>query len=177
MAKWHANKVVDLYPTIKSGKKYIEIEDVKSFEIPEVGFGDGELSGSGIMGTVNIPDPYNIEAMEASITAKNFNDGVLDAIKPTGVNLRLNWAIDSINTSATKGYTSYTAVIKGIPKGIPGVGAEKGEEMEVQLAIACNYYKLIKNGKTIYEIDQLNNKLIINGVDYMKTLNKKLGRS
>ena len=177
MAKWHANKVVDLYPTIKSGKKYIEIEDVTSFDTPEIAFADGEMSGSGIMGTINIPDPYNMDPMEASIKAKNFSEGVIEAVKPTGVNLRLSWAIDSINSSANKGYTAYTAVIKGLPKTIPSVSAEKGEEMEIEIPIAVNYYKLIKNGKVLHEIDQLNGKLIINGVDYMDALNKKLGRS
>lgn len=177
MAKWHANKVVDLFPTIKTGKKYVEIDDVTSFELPEVSFGDGELSGSGIIGTVNIPDPFSMDAMEATITGKNFNDGVLAGIKPTGASFRLHWAVSSISSDATTGYTGYTAFIKGIPKVIPSASAEKGEEMEVELPIAVNYYKLIKNGKTLFEIDQLNNKLIINGVDYAAKLNKKLGRS
>ncbi len=174
--KFYANKVVDLFPTIKSGKKYIEIEDVTSFTTPEVAFADGEVTGSGIFGTVNIPDIYNIDAMEATITSKSLSQGVLTAIDPSGVNLRLNWAVDNIGGTGETTYTSYTATIKGRPKGIPSLEATKGEGMEIELAIACSYYKLVKDGTVIHEIDPLNGKLTINGIDYASKLNKALNK-
>lgn len=172
----YANKIVDLYPTIKSGKKYIEIEDVTSFSLPEVSFGEGELDGAGIIGKVNIPDPYSLEAMEASITAKGFSDGVLVAITPSGIDLRLNWAVDNVNGKNATSYTSYTATIKGRPKNIPGGDIKKGEGMEETVNIAVGYYKLVKDGRVIHEIDPLNGKLTINGKNYADAINKALNK-
>lgn len=174
--KTYANKVVDLFPTIKAKGKYVEMEDVTSFSIPEVAFADGEVAGAGIFGTVNIPDIYNIEAMEASITAKSFSDGVVAAITPDGVDLRLNWAVDNISGTGDSSFTSYTATIKGRPKNIPGVEPTKGEAMELTLNIAVSYFKFVKDGVIIHEIDPLNGKLVINGIDYAEKLNKALNR-
>jgi P2 family phage contractile tail tube protein len=174
--KQYANKVVDLYPTIKSNGKYIEIEDVTSFSTPEVSFADGEVTGAGIMGTVNIPDIYNMDAMESSITAKSFSKGVIAAINPAGVDLRLNWAVDNVSGSGESSFTSYTATLKGRPKSIPAAEATKGEGMEVTVPIATSYYKLVKDGQVLHELDPLNNKLVINGVDYAKKLNSALNR-
>ncbi len=174
--KYYANKVADLFPTIKKSGKYIEIEDVTAFATPEISFADGEVSGAGIFGTVNIPDIYNIEAMEASITAKSFSTGVIAAINPSGVDLRLNWAVDNIGGTYDTSYTAYTATIKGRPKNIPAAEAKKGEGLEMTINIACTYYKLVKNGSVLFEIDPLNGVLIINGKDYSKELNKALNK-
>lgn len=174
--KVYANKVVDLYPTIKKGKKYIEIEDLTSFSTPEVNFGDGEVSGAGIPGVVNIPDIFNMEAMEASIVAKSFSAGVREAITPDGINLRLNWATDNVNGKNKTTYTSYTATIKGRPKGLPGAEIKKSEGMELTVNIAVSYYKLVIDGKVIHEIDPLNGKLIIMGKDYATAVNKALNK-
>lgn len=174
--KYYANKVVDLFPTIKKNGKYVEIENVTSFTTPEVAFADGEVSGAGILGTVNIPDIYNIDAMEASITASTYSDGIIEAINPSGVCLRLNWALDNVNGKGESSFTSYTATIKGRPKSIPSAEVKKGEAMEEELPIACSYYKLVKDGKVLHEIDPLNGKLVINGTDYAKDLNTALNR-
>lgn len=176
MSKIYANKVADLYSTIKSNGKYIEIEDLISFAIPEVAFADGEVAGAGILGTVNIPDIFNVEAMEATITAKSFSKGVVEAITPSGVSIRHNWAVDNINGSGDGAYTSYTATIKGRPKNIPGGDTKKGEAMEITVNIAVSYYKLVKDGAVILEIDPLNGKMIINGTDYAKALNTALNK-
>jgi phage tail tube protein FII len=48
--------------------------------------------------------------------------------------------------------------------------------MEVTVNIATSYYKLVKDGQVIHEIDPLNNKLVINGVDYAKKLNSALNK-
>ncbi len=177
MSKIYANKVADLYCTIKNpAGKYIEIGDVTSFTIPDVSFADGEVSGAGILGTVNIPDIFSIEAMEAAVTTKSFSDGVLAAINPEGVNIRHNWAVDNISGNNNGSYTSYTATIKGRPKNIPGGDTKKGEAMELTTNIACSYYKLSMNGRVIHEIDPLNGKLIIDGTDYAKKLNIALNK-
>jgi P2 family phage contractile tail tube protein len=177
MKKIYANKVVDLYSTIKdSSGKYIEIGDVTSFTVTEVTFADGEVAGAGILGTVNIPDIFSIEAMEAAVTTKSYSEGAIEAFNPSGVSIRHNWAVDNINGSGDGGYTSYTATIKGRPKNIPGGDTKKGEAMELTTNIACSYYKLVKNGKVIHEIDPLNGKIIINGTDYAKALNTALNK-
>lgn len=177
MAKVFANKVVDLFPTIKNSKnKYVEIPDMVSFSLPEVTFADGELTGAGIYGTINKPDIYSIDAMELALVVKSLNSTVRSALTPDGVEVRLNYAVDNVNGSGTETYTSYSAVVKGYPKNIPAAEVKKGEGQELTINIAVRYYKLSINGKVVFEIDPLNGKMTINGKDYAKKLNKALNK-
>lgn len=170
-----SNKLVDLYITIMNKKgKYVEVPDVVSFTSPDVAFADGELTGAGILGTINIPDIFNIDAMEATLTVGSWAPDVRNAINPDGVSIRMNYAIDTITNGGTSAYDSYSEIIKGRPKNIPGGDRKKGEKIENAISIAVRYYKLAMNGEVIHEIAPLNGTLIINKVDYGKRLKKAL---
>lgn len=174
--KYYANKICDLYPLAKgSSGKYTEMMNITSFETPEIEFGDGEISGAGVLGTVNVPDFSAIENPEAKLTGKTYND-LAPAFNPLGCDLKLNWAIDNIGADSTKTYTSYTAYIKGSPKNIPGGEKKKGEGQELEQTFSVTYYKLVENGKTITEYNPLANVLIINGVDVVKDINRASSR-
>ena len=106
--KYYANKICDLYPLAKgSSGKYTEMMNITSFETPEIEFGDGEISGAGVLGTVNVPDFSAIENPEAKLTGKTYND-LAPAFNPLGCDLKLNWAIDNISADSTKTYTLTT---------------------------------------------------------------------
>lgn len=176
MAKYYANKIVDLFPSVKNAKGiYEEIMNVSSFELPEMEFGEGEISGSGIIGTVNVPDFTGIESMEAKITGKSY-ESMNPIFNPLGVSLKLNWAVDKVGADGAKAFDSYTAYINGFPKNIPGGEKTKGETQELEATISTTYYKLIQNGKTITEYNPLAGKLVINGVDVMAKINQAVGR-
>lgn len=174
--KYRANKVVDFFNQIKNGNSYVDIPNVVAFSTPDVGFGSSELNGEGMIGTVNIPDKSNIEAMEASVTTSSDSGNAKLLNNPDGVDLIFNWAIDKIGTDGSSEYIAYRAAIKGFATVVPGGEKKKGEAAEIEHKIAVWYYKLEINGKTVVLVDMLAPKLEINGVDLLEKLNKALNR-
>jgi len=49
-----------------------------------------------------------------------------------------------------------------------------GEEMPLKLAMSLRYYKLEDDGAVVYEIDPVNYKAIVNGVDQLETTRQHL---
>jgi hypothetical protein len=172
----HASKVNDIYPEVKVGGKYELIEDVTKFKLPGVEYGDGEISGAGLIGILNRPDIYNPAAMELTLATRSLRDKATAALSPDGAEFRFAWAIQNLSASdAGADFDSYMATVKGWPKTVPGPEVEKGNPMETEFAFSVWYYKLTRNGRTIMEIDVLNKVLIINGIDYTGRLKEALG--
>lgn len=168
------NTIVDFFSTYQSGSAYKELENITTFTLPDTEFEDGELTGAGIIGTVNIPDMFNIGELELSITGKSYS-----SMKPLfnkSVSLRLNWAEEVAGANGDSSFDSYTVIAKGRPKKIPGGEITKGEQKELESTLSCTYYKLIQNGATIFEINKLTGVLVINGVNLAKELNKALNK-
>lgn len=174
--KYRANKVVDLLARIKKGSKYEEIVNLLAFAVPDVTPGQNELKGAGMIGTVNVPDLTNIEAMEASITTSDDSDTASLLNDPDGVELVLHWAVDKVGAGISSEYIAYRAVIKGYASVIPGGEKKPGEATEIEHKISVWYYKLQIDGKDVILIDKYNSKCEINGKDMMKKLNKALMR-
>lgn len=174
--KYRANKVADFFCQIKKGTGYVDLQNVDAFSVPDVTFGSSELSGAGMIGTVNIPDPSNIEAMETSITTTSDSANAKLLNDPDGVEVILNWALDKVGTDGSSAYIPYRAVVKGWASVIPGGDKKKGEVAESEHKISTWYYKLEINGKTVALIDMLAPKCVINGVDHLENLNKALNR-
>lgn len=174
--KYRANKVSDFFNQIKKGNSYVEIPNVVSFSIPDVGYGSSEMNGAGMIGTVNVPDKSNIEAMEASVTTSSDSGNAKLLNDPDGVELIFNWAIDKIGTDGSSEYIAYRAVIKGWATVVPGGDKKKGEAAEMEHKIAAWYYKLEINGKTVVLVDMFAPKLEINGEDRLEKLNKALNK-
>lgn len=174
--KYRANKVADILGRIKKGSSYVEIPNLLGFAVPDVTFGSSELNGGGMIGPVNIPDPSNMEAMEASITTSD-DSGVAALLNdPNGVDLVLNWAVDKVGTDGSSEYIAHRAVIKGYASVIPGGEKKKGEAAEIEHKISVWYYKEEIDGKVVTHVNMLASNCVINGVDRLKKLNKALSR-
>ena len=176
VVKYRANKVADLFGQVKKGTSYEDILDLVAFSVPDVGFGSTEMNGSGMIGTVNVPDKSNIESMEASITTTSDSGNAKLLNDPDGVEVILNWAIDKIGTDGSSEYIAYRAVIKGWATVVPGGERKKGEVAEIEHKISPWYYQLDIDGKTVVLVDMLAPKLEINGKNCLEKLNKALNR-
>ena len=174
--KYRANTVADLFGQIKKGSSYVEIPNMVGFMLPDVTLGSAEMKGAGMIGTVNIPDPNNIDVMESSITTLD-DSGDASLLNDTeSVEVILNWAVDKVGTDGSSDYIVHRAVIKGKASVLPGGEKKKGEAAEKEHKISTWYYKEEIDGKTITLIDMFAPKCVINGVDRLEKLNKALNR-
>ena len=174
--KYRANKVSDLLVRIKKGTGYVELYNITGFAVPDVTFGSNEMKGIGMIGTVNIPDPSNIDAMESSITTSDDSGDAALLNDPYSVELVLYWAVDKVGTDGTSEYISHRAVIKGKAAVVPGGEKKKGEAAENEHKISTWYYKEEIDGELVTLVDILGSKCMINGVDCLEKLHKALGK-
>lgn len=172
MQKQKTGSLADFRAEVKSGSTYREVEDVTKYTLPNVEFGDTEIKGAGLLGTLKIPDIYNPNEMEFAITSRSIKDGLIDSLNPDGAEFRISESFSQ--TGGSDQYDSYLHVIKGFAKSLPGGDREKGSVSELETKYAVNYYKMSKNGKIAYELDIENGKLVINGVDYTEKLKATL---
>lgn len=176
VVKYRANNVCDLLVRIKKGSGYVELLNVTGFSVPDVTFGSSEMKGLGMIGTLNIPDPSNIEAMESSITTSDDCGDAALLNDPDNVELVMYWAVEKIGTDGSSGYISHRVAIKGKAAVVPGGEKKKGEAAENEHKVATWYFKEEIDGKVITLVNMLAPKCVINGVDRLEKLNKALSR-
>lgn len=174
----YAKQVAELYPEAKKADgRYGLIDDVTKFTLPGVEFGSADIAGSGLAGTLSLPDVYNPGAMEFGITARSLRDMAAEILGPDGAEFRIAWAVEQMASGGAGGtFDAYMATIKGWAKGLPGPDIEKGNPMEAEMTYSVWYYKLTRNGETLWEIDTINQIIVVNGVDYTDKLKAALGR-
>jgi len=176
MARVITNKTVDMAVEVKRSGKYEILEDVTSFKLPGVEYGEGEISGAGLAGTFNMPDVFNIAALEAAITSRSLQSQYASVFSASGVDLRIAWAVDKISSTSAGSYDTYMAIVKGRASKLPEIEVKKGEQMELETTIAAWYYKLTRNGVTLFEFDVLNQVVIIGSVNHSAKLKAAMGR-
>jgi P2 family phage contractile tail tube protein len=122
------------------------------------------------MGTVTLPMPGVIEAMEASITKIGVDLGLRSLLKLESTTLEFRWAQDVKKSDGSSKVEGCKAFVRGVPKGIPGLSVDPGSTSENEVTIAATRYQLFVDGEEYWLIDQLNQIMKIGGTDYAKDI-------
>ena len=131
--------------------------------LPEVSMTTVELSAGG---TVEMPVPGLIDAMEATITLGASDDGFGSLCNPTPHEVELRWAQQMVGKDGKSQMVGYKAFLSAYAKTIPGVSLEVGSAGENEMTLGCTRYRLVKDGEEILLIDQLNGIFKVMGADY-----------
>ena len=122
------------------------------------------------MGTVTLPVPGQIEAMEMTITKIGVDLGLGRMIALKNETFEFRWAQDVVKADGTSSPEGCKAFVHGVPKGIPGIGLEPGTASENEISLAVNRYQLYVAGEEYFLIYPLKGTQRILGVDYAKNI-------
>lgn len=163
--------------------------DIKSAVLASTAYKDGKLVGKDVditlpsvdfksidlkaMGDVNLPIPL-LEAMQAAITKIGVDDGLRSLVKMGSCTLEFRWVQDVKKNDGTTTQEGCKAFIRCASKGIPGLSVSPGSASESELTFSVTRYQLFVGGKEYWLIDQLNQILRVDGVDYYKTIRSLL---
>lgn len=139
---------------------------------PKIAFKMNDYTPGGIMGVLK--SRHGIEALEMQLTMGGYEADVLGLMGGTigGLTLRYQGALEDDNTGEVH---ELTGEARGrINEADPGTD-KQGDANEHKFTAHLTYYCEKLNGKTIIEIDVLNNKCIIDGKDYWADFRKALG--
>ena len=142
-----------------------------AINLPAVNLATADLKA---MGTMSMPMPGQIEAMEASITKIGTDKGLRKLVKLESKTLEFRWVKDVKTSDGSSKVVGLKAFLRVIPKSIPGLGVDPGNMSESEITFAVTRYQLFVDGEEYWLIDQLNQILRIDGVDYRKNIRSLL---
>ncbi len=126
------------------------------------------------MGTITMPMPGQIEAMEMAITKIGIDYGLRKLMKLESKTLEVRWAQDVKKNDGSSKVEGCKAFLRATPLGIPGLSIDPGSASENEITASVTRYQLFVGGEEFWLVDQLNQILRVDGVDYAKAITSLL---
>ena len=141
------------------------------FTLPSVALQTGDVQA---MGTMSVPLVGLLDDMELAITKIGIDLGLRTLVKLESKTIEFRWAQDVKTSDGSTKTEGCKAFIRAMPKTIPGLSVDPGAASENELTFAVSRYQLFVDGAEFWLIDQLNQIMRIDGVDYCKTIRSLL---
>ena len=124
--------------------------------------------GAGIAGEYETPVPGQFGALKLQLTWRQADVSAVRLANPDGqtVELRSSAQVADSGTYRLK-KVPIKIVIKGVSSDMQLGKFDPGTAMGTTTELECLYYKMEYNGMVLYEVDKLNFKAVINGVDVL----------
>ena len=150
-----------------SAKKLIGISG--ELELPEMEAITDTLEGSGVLGEIEDPVTGQFSSMKMKIPfAVLYEDmfSIMNTTKPPQLTLRASMQCMDPSSGET-GYYPVKIVVRGKASTSNMGKVVKGKKMEPEVELEILYIKIQINNKTVLELDKLNFKYVLNGVDML----------
>lgn len=139
--------------------------------LPAVTPTTGELKG---MGTIEMPNPTQLEAMELAITKQGIDRELGKLANMKAQDIEVRWVQDVMKSDGTTAPEGCKAFMRAISKGLPGLSVEPGSVSENEMTFSVLRYQLFVGGKEIVLADKLNAILRANGKNYTSGIDSLL---
>lgn len=164
---------VNDYNVYTGGEKMIGVADDISF--PEVSMKTIEISGAGILGTIDVPNIGQVEKLEQEISFNNLYSSYTDVLKPNRqVDLTFRAAMQSVDKSLGFDYKSLRVVERGRVKSFTPGKLKRADNMEAKVKIEVTYMLIEVNGDSVVELDKLNGIYKVNGEDMLSDISSMI---
>lgn len=169
------NKVINynIYGKINGRMKLIR--DTTSCTLPSIESSSDTIKGAGIMGEIDFPSLASPSSMKFSPGFRIDGEDAVALYAPKLQEFEVRWVADRFDSSNMQiGVDAHKAIIKALPKKYEPGKIETGSTMDGSNEYEVLYYKKVLNGQVVMEIDKLNYKFIINGVNYAEQITSAL---
>lgn len=151
------------------------IDDSADISLPSIEKLTDTIKGAGIMGEIDMPTHGQIGALSLSVNFRADNPKYAELSRPGEIKLEVVWVVDIFDSAQVKvGIQQHKAFITGINKvynpGTVDVNASADGSVEFEVL----QYRKVVDGREVLNIDKLNSKYVVNGVDYMAQLRSAL---
>lgn len=150
-----------------SAKKLIGISG--ELELPEMEAITDTIEGSGVLGEIEDPVTGQFSSMKMKIPFSVLYEdmfSIMNTTKPPQLTLRASMQCMDPSTGET-GYYPVKIVVRGKASTSNMGKVVKGKKMEPEVELEILYIKIQINNKTVLELDKLNFKYVLNGVDML----------
>lgn len=134
--------------------------------LPDFSLKSETINLAGLAGDIDSPAEGQLEASQIAIPFSNVSKQSMSLVADDTKPIILRSAQEFIDKeTGTKVYTNRTITVKGMTKGMNMGTLKKGGYGNPSITKNITYYKDVIDGETITEIDYINFKYIVNGVD------------
>lgn len=132
------------------------------------------ISGAGIMGEYEAPIPGMFSSAEVEIPFRVFDREAAKLLKSSSM-LYLRACVEGVDSSThqTK-KVQLKIAMNGRPKGVTIGTIGNGKTMDSSVKMELTYYKHEFDGRTLFELDKLNGKHVVDGEDQMAEINSMI---
>lgn len=162
-----------VYDRTSGSAKYVE--DTVTYTRPEIAMMSDGLTGSGIMGEIDLPTLGQIDSMEVELALNKTNERAIAMFAPGAHTMEVRWVTNVLDTATGNSkIQANKEIVKYLPKTLGLGDVETNETNEGTLTGEVLTYQYIIDGKTVIKIDKLNNVFIVNGKDYSSAIRAAL---
>lgn len=133
--------------------------------------------GAGILGEYETGTPGNYGSLKLQLTWRQATMQAAKLARPEGMLLEFRAAAQGIDSAAYR-FTKIPVkvVVRASASDMQYGKFDPATAMGTTTEVECLYYKYVYNDEVVHEIDKLNYKAIVAGVDESEELNRILGR-
>ena len=134
--------------------------------LPDMNAMTETITGSGLLGEIEAKNPGHFSAIDMEIPFIGLTDDMM-ALDPIEYNMITFRASEQSQVKATRElvYSSMKIVVGGTPKTYKLGSVKIGSQMGSSVTLAVDYIKIEIDGTVALELDKLNEKFVVNGVD------------
>lgn len=170
-----ATKTIQYSIYDKTDGKTTFVEDTTSYTRPELAMLTDGVSGSGIMGEIDMPTQGQLDSMEVEVVLNKTNARVIEMFAPGAHKMEARWVTNVLNSATGKSaIQANKEIITYLPKTLAMGEVVNNETNEATLTGEVLTYQYIIDGKEVIKIDKLNNVFKVNGKDYSSAIRKAL---
>lgn len=134
------------------------------------------VKGAGIAGEIETPTIGHFQSLKVTLNWRSISKDFLSLLRQKGQRLDCRGAIQEYDAATGNQVTTgVRVVVHGLPTKVDLGKFETGSPTDSSTDIEALYLKVDLNGKNIIEIDKMNYKCVIDGVDYLADIRTALG--
>lgn len=164
--------VINDFNVYRGGNKLIGISG--EVQLPEFSSKSTTINGAGMLGDFDEPVLGQFESMQIQIPFRTLSDDIFSVMNPMeAVDLTLRGAIQNtdLETSRTK-FTGMRVVFRGKMASFAPGNVQSAEQMGSSVTLNLTYILIEVDGVKKVEVDKLNPRYIVNGVDLLAEVQK-----
>lgn len=157
---------IDAFNVYQDGVKHIGISD--KVTLPEVKELSSEMSGPGILGTIDSPAHGLFDSMEIEVPFRTLFYNAFDMMKAlNSIDITLRGAIQTQNGVGDLDFVGMRVVCRGRKKGFNPGEVTQGEGTGASVTVELSYLLIEIGGVKELEIDKLNSIYRVGGIDQL----------
>ena len=163
-----AARILKNFALFVDGRGYVG--QAPEVQLPELNLVEEDFRAGGMDGTIGIE--MGQEKMEATFTVSAFE---AELLAKWGTGAEVPFTVRGVTESHDGSTEAILAQVRGkVRSSAPGA-FQPGQKADVVHTVSVTAYKLTINGTVVYDIDVLNMKRVINGVDRLASQRSALG--